>query len=547
MRDRVPGVWEPELHAARGEWEALQVVLSGPPDLIKDALITSGSLKGPDGELIAAPVLLREHYVTISKSTENAPLPPGQYPDALVPQTFPWQELPKEDRVSQPFWIDVYVPPDAKPGDYSGMLTATLTNGQKLTRPFTLHVWDFALPRLPSLKSSIFIVWRRIAKIHGFPSEGSHAAPPLQRILDSYYDMLTEHRLSPHEVWAAYPDDEDPLSERSYANIENALRRHLRQRQAGTIGLPLWPIWPVGDPLGKDREEALNYCVRYYKICEKLGCADRLYKIFGELDEPNNEDQYKLVREWGRFFKELQAKHGVKIPLMITEQIKPDNEAWGSLIGSVDIWVPHVGEVWQDLESAKPAKEIPRRLAAGEEVWTYTALVQTPDEWRAAHGRPEKLTQGQPPVWVTDYPPINYRILGWLAPRHNISGLTYWDTSFWKGDDFDVWTSNGTYPHDNDTMFNGDGFLIYPATIARQGHEGPIASIRLKWIREGMDDHDYIALMEKAGFKKTALDTAQGFARGFGDWEDNVPALYTARQRLGTLLEKLSAHHTPAR
>lgn len=544
MRDRVPGVWEPEIHAARGEWEALQMVLSGPPGVIKDALITSGSLKGPDGELIAAPVLLREHYVAISKSSELAPLPPGEYPDALVPQTFAWQELPTAHQVSQPFWIDVYVPPDAKPGVYSGMVTATLTDGQKLVKPFKLHVWDFNLPRLPSLKSSIFIVWRRIAKIHGFPSEGSHAEPALQRILDAYYDMLTEHRVSPHEIWAAYPDGNDPLSEKSYAAIEAALKHHLRQRQAGMIGLPLWPTWPVGDPLGKDRAEALRYAVRYYSICEKLGCADRLYKIFGELDEPNTKEQYELVRQWGGFFKELKEKHDVKIPLMVTEQIKPDDESWGRLEGSVDIWVPHVGEVWQDLESAHPAKEIPKRLAKGEEVWTYTALVQTPEEWKKAHGNPSKLTHGQPPAWLTDYPPMNYRILGWLAPRHHITGLTYWDTSFWKGDDFDVWSNNGTYPHDNDEVYNGDGFLIYPANIQRQGQAGPVASIRLKWIRESMDDHDYLALMQKAGFQKTAIDTAQTFARGFGDWDDDVPALYAARKRLGELLERLNSHHS---
>jgi hypothetical protein len=199
------------------------------------------------------------------------------------------------------------------------------------------------------------------------------------------------------------------------------------------------------------------------------------------------------------------------------------------------------------MESPTAPKHISKHIAQGEQVWTYTALVQSPEEWKAGHGHPKTLTHGQPPVWLTDYPPINYRLLGWLAPIHGITGFTYWDTSFWKGDDFDVWSNNGTYPHDNDQVYNGDGFLIYPARQERHGHEGPVASIRLKWIRESIDDHDYIAMLSASGFKTTALDAAQTFARGFGDWDDDIPALYAARDQLASQLEKLNARRTAVR
>lgn len=540
MRDRAPSTdWEPQLHAARGEWEALQVVVSGAPEDVQGALLTSLSLKGPDDALIPAPVLLREHYVAVTASSEASPLPAGDYPDALVPQSFPWQGLPKLTRINQPFWVDVYVPPDAHPGDYRGVVSATLVSGQKLSLDFKLHVWDFNLPRVPAMKSSIFVVWRRIAKIHGFDPEASRAEPRLQRILNDYYDMLVDNRLSPHEVWQTYPDADKPVSEKSYASIERGLVDHLLQRQAGTIGLPLWPTWPFGDPLRTDRSAAMEYVVRYYRICEKLGCADRLYKVFGELDEPNDLKAYSQVREWGRFFHEIQLKYGVKVPLMVTEQPTPEDANWGSLTESVDIWVPHVSDVWNDLEAPKATQEIPRRLAAGQQVWTYTAMVQTPEAWKKLHGNPKTLGVGQPPVWLTDYPPMNYRILGWLMPRHHISGFTYWDTSYWRHEEHDVWTNAGTYPHDNGEVYNGDGLLIYPARQERQGMEGPVASIRLKWLRECADDFDYVHMLEERGFRNLAIDGSANFARGFGDWDDNVPGLYQTRLVMGGLLEKL--------
>ncbi len=542
MRDRSPDAsWEPTINAARGEWESLQLIVNGPPSSIKGTLVTTSSLRGPNEALIPSPVILREQYVTISTSSELAPLPPGDYPDPLLPQSYTWQDLPDKARVNQPYWIDVYVPPNAVPGDYKGKLTAALGSGEILETEFTLHVWDFSLPKLPTLKSSIFMVWRRIAEAHGFDPAENTAAPALQHILDDYYDMLVEHRLSPHEVWATYPDASDPLTADSFKRIETALRRHLLQRQAGTISLPLWPTWPVNDPLGKDREAALDYAEKFFHLCEKMGCADRLYKIFGELDEPNNAAKYQEVRDWGRFFADLKTRRGVKIPLLITEQPTPENKAWGSLVGSVDIWSAHVGEVWKDLEANNAAKDIEKRLKQGEEVWTYTALVQAPEEWKTQHLHASHLTAGHPPVWLTDYPAINYRLLGWLAPLHNITGLTYWDTSHWpKG--HDVWRDNNTYPHDN-AAFNGDGFLIYPARHEQQGHEGPVASIRLKWIRESMDDHDYLQMLSDRGFKNTATDVTKTFARGFGDWDDNIPALYDSREQIALVLERLNSKH----
>ena len=540
MRDRAPdSSWEPRLHAARGEWEAFQLVVSGAPEDVQGVMLTSMSIKGPGDALIPAPVLLREQYVAVTQPSESTPLPAAEYPDPLVPQTFPWQPLPKARRVNQPYWVDVYVPPDAPPGDYHGEITAKLASGQNLFMTFSLHVWGFSLPRAPALKSSIFIDWRRIAHVHGFPDDVDRASQRLQGILNDYYDMLVDNRLSPNEVWQANPDPDHPVSEKSYANIEKALVEHLLQRQASAISLPLWLTWPFNDPLRTDRAAAMEYVVRYYRICEKLGCADRLYKLFGELDEPNDMKAYGQVREWGKFFHEIRDKFQVKVPLVVTEQPTPENPAWGSLVGAVDIWVPHVSSVWEDMEDPAGKCAIAERLAAGEQVWTYTAMVQTPDAWKAAHGNPKKLYAGQPPAWLTDYAPMNYRILGWLMPRHQITGFTYWNTSYWRHEEQDVWKNAGTYPHDNGEVYNGDGLLIYPARAARHGVEAPVASIRLKWIRESVDDYDYLHLLEEKGFRNLAVDGSANFARGFGDWDDNVEGMYQTRLILGGMLEKL--------
>ncbi|MCA1964915.1 MAG: hypothetical protein LDL31_13300, partial [Prosthecobacter sp.] len=95
MRNDVPTDQDTAIEAARGEVESLQVVLHGPEGELSGSRLEATDLSGPDGAKIPAPTILREHYVKVTRSTPMSPLPPGDYPDALVPQSFDWQALPK--------------------------------------------------------------------------------------------------------------------------------------------------------------------------------------------------------------------------------------------------------------------------------------------------------------------------------------------------------------------------------------------------------------------------------------------------------------------
>jgi hypothetical protein len=246
-------------------------------------------------------------------------------------------------------------------------------------------------------------------------------------------------------------------------------------------------------------------------------------------------EAYAKIRRWGDFFNEVEARHQVRVPLLVTEQPTPDDGWWGRLDGSVDIWVAHFSQVWEDMESAKGRRDIARRIEAGDEVWAYAALVQMPEAWEKMHGRPKTLTQGHPPVWALDYPALNHRVAPWLLPRHGITGLAYWDTLF-VSPGVDVWANAGSFQHPDGGVYNGDGSFIYPATQKAQGIDAPIASIRLKWLREAAEDYDYLMLARDRGLEKEARALTETFARGFGDWENDVSKLYEARRKLGGLI-----------
>ena len=529
------------VHAARGEWEPVQAIVSATAQQLTSVTVDAATLTHESGAQLPSPRIFHEHYIRITHSTPMAPLPPGEYPDALLPLDMPADPPSGEGNLNQPFWIDIFVPYGSPPGDYTGQVRFTLADESKLSATFKLHVWNFDLPVVSKLRTSITTMPSRVARVHGLPFDGSRISLEHAQLLNQYYDLLAEHRMSVDPVYGVFAEPDGSLNE---DKIERSMRKQLLHRHASTIGIPIWPNWPFKDPLGADREAAMKYMATYACILKKIHCADRGYVLMGDLDEPNDAEAYASVRRWGAFFNEVEKKHQVKLPLLVTEQPAPDKEAWGSLHGAADIWSAHMTAVWQDMEWAGGKHDIAMRRKAGDEVWAYAALVQMPEEWKKTHGNPKVLTHSHPPVWCTDYPPISHRISPWLFLHHGITGFTYWDTLYFP-DGTDVWHDGGTYVASTSEVFNGDGLFIYPATKRGHGRDAPVASIRLKWLRESIEDYDYLMLARELGLDEQVRSIVQTFARGFGDWDANLPALLDARLQIARLVETATARrHT---
>ena len=174
--------------------------------------------------------------------------------------------------------------------------------------------------------------------------------------------------------------------------------------------------------------------------------------------------------------------------------------------GWVDIWVP----LWPSFEEAA----VKKRLSAGEEVWSYTALCQ---------GRQDT------PFWELDFPLLNYRIPMWINWRFGITGLFYWSTMNWASTR-DVWTNPVTY----EDQYNMEGSLLYPGADA--GVQGFISSIRLKQIREGLEDYEYLKILAQRRGRVAADDVAKKIARSWQDWDTDAKHLIEARAGIARLI-----------
>jgi hypothetical protein len=119
--------------------------------------------------------------------------------------------------------------------------------------------------------------------------------------------------------------------------------------------------WQV-DLLGADRERNLRYLRSMY-LYLRAHHWDKMAYIY-VADEPSSREAYDDVRTRSKFIREVVPE--LKVLCTRGPQVRPP--AWGRLEGWVDIWVP----LWPSFEEAA----VKKRLSAGEEVWSYTALCQ---------------------------------------------------------------------------------------------------------------------------------------------------------------------------
>jgi hypothetical protein len=513
---------EVHLAAARNEWESFQILLRS-DEPVPAVRVEPGNLVGPDGSVLPAAEaeVAREHQLHITLPTyRNDQFRPGWYPDALIPSRHPLTGEPLQGKYrampfdlpageTHGFWIDLRVPAEAKAGVYRGVYRVVADGGKTAEVPVELTVWDFQLPDTPAFSTAL-----------GSPADQ----------LRSYYKRRAKEGKEPEpKDWEAVQQQVSALlcRHRINATPSNGLMVPVEQAD-GSFAIPKdqidamrvfvdryhlnafqtrHPSSVVKDPVA-ERDRLHAWLRAYDRAYEELARPQVVFFTYLR-DEPNDEEEYRYVQKWG---PAVRSAHSV-VKVMVVEQTWTQNEAWGDLYGAVDIWCP--------LFSLFKPESAAKRQALGETVWTYTALCQRePTPW-----------------WHTDYPLLNYRVPAWMAWRYRMRGILYWGgMSYWNGVE-DPWTEPDTLDRRKDgtgPLYNGEGTLLYPGRAA--GYEGVVASMRLKTLRDGIEDYDYLAILEQRGLAEKAEAIVLPVAESFFHWEKNPQAYEEARRKLAELI-----------
>ncbi len=481
-----------ELDAARNEFESLRVIVHAGPSALQDVLVEVSALRGPAGTIEPdSCAVFREHYVHVFEPSRASKAPVGWYPDALVPATIegaaqPGQSalLQIEPNQNQGVWIDVYVPHDAPPGEYAGQIRVTQDNSELGRIAIKLRVWPFGLPDRISMRSNFGSLGTRLARQWGLDA----SSPQFVELEDRYIDLLLAHRAIPSSLGNIWPQwtPEDGIDDSSSGN---RLRTMVRERHVNALSVPF--------SYRNDPEKCRAYLRDLAGYLRDQGCLDLAYIYLK--DEPNNAEDYEIVRQQGELIRESGIKR------LCTEQTVSSNPDWGSLYGAVDIWCP----LWclYDEQTAR------QRQASGEEIWSYTALCQG---------------KGTAPFWQIDFAPVHFRAPFWISWQYDVKGFLYW-SSIYSAPDQDPWTA----PHFRNQYW-GEGMLLYPGQ--KLGYDGPVPSIRLKLVREALEDFEYLTLAAQRGQRQQVDQLVRGLVTSFDNWSHDGEAYAAARERLAELI-----------
>ena len=497
-----------ELAAARGECESAQIGVRADRPL-KALSARAAPLRGPSA---IAPVLYRVAMITLVRPSgpDGAA---GEWPDPLIPERDAFFGEPRRafpvavpaGRL-QPIWVEMCVPQEAKPGRHRG--TVLLEDGGReiAAVPITLEVWPFALPATTTHAVTFGLPTRLGTRALGKPDD-----PELARALAA---AALRHRVSPHGLsydppWgtctAARCDlDFTPYDAEMAPILDGALVPGVRGTFADMRVT-------ARDWAGSDADlVALFRAWRHH--FEQRGWSDRLWLY--TLDEPKPED----VPELGR---RARVAHAAGVRVFVTSVPLP------ALEGLVDAFAPNVfffdGRDAQALSAIRTTSPAP---SSGRPFWYASCMSHGCDEMPAAGAARREMSRAFSglPGYEIDRPGAAARAMGWLAFRERVAGELYYDMlQAWQGNPWkDVRAFAG----------NGDGTLLYPGFPDRLGgrHPFPVESIRLKLVRDGIEDWEMLSLAERSGLAQLADRLAARVApsiRGF----DRDPAPYLAAHR----------------
>jgi len=185
-----------EIWSAKNEYESFIVVLK-PEKRMDHFRIELSELRDGRGSRIGpADIMIRKvEYVKVTKPTDSYGFT-GDWPDPVPVYEKPETLYPGEN---QPFWVTVKVPRSAGAGDYTGELR--LSSGLwRFSVPVTVHVWDFALPKTPSMRSGFGLNLSSVKAYENLTTRAQECA-----VFDHYMESFRAYKISPYNPFAYAP------------------------------------------------------------------------------------------------------------------------------------------------------------------------------------------------------------------------------------------------------------------------------------------------------------------------------------------------------
>ncbi len=519
------------LHSARGEYISFQLVITNnTTKTLDNIMIDMPEFKGNNNQLSIKPELFLEWAVEVKSPSTGYPvasLGTGWYPDALIPfkyiqydsskvshrWTYPlW--LPDfnnriDNQKSMLVWIDQFVPfnrDDASPGKYATKIAVTI-GGETKEIPVELNVWDFAIPNENKFKAGL--------QHEGFVrSMGEKQELEIYQLLrrnriamlDPTYDpeirLLSneraeidwdahDRRLSKYFTGKAFTNEYGYNYGPGYGEpIETFVLPFDVYGKHGTRG---WPDIGTPDVERNDKNRAIYIeCIKqvrnhFSKLIDPSKTDITVY--LNGLDESYFPEAWSRMVYYGDIFREYYPEALFRIDGGYTE------EALQIVKNSISSWASHTIEY--DYNTIRKYQEM------GIKVWLYGPMLYE-----------SKINSWVGSSTILDLPLVNDRAISWCCWKYRTFSWLSWgagagwvngwyDTESWKDASRERSEQEAEFTY---KKINGSALMIYaPGVIPNV--TGPCPSIRLKTMRDGVQEYEYMRLLAEADGNNTRVDS----------------------------------------
>jgi hypothetical protein len=459
------------VYASRNAYKSFQIALRSLKNL--DVKITVSPLRNIHGELLPEPEVYKAGFVPVDFPVRyfRAPEISGYiryyperagsdgwrdwWPDPLVPVE-DGSTCKMEANNTQPFWFDLHVPMDATPGMYHGHVIMEYGK-EKIYMPVHVKVWKLQLPDT-----------RHISALYDLRT-GPGRSPFGEHLTDAkgWSRFLAKYNTSPGMLSEAQPEfsfenGKVHMETKAFDEVVHFFIDELNINMLYTPGFfysvhwysgarPVFGLQPFSPAYVKAWKDAYSMFIDH--ITRK---GWRKHFVLYLSDEPRIPLAFDAIARVADMAREVAPD----VPIYVSswdyvEEIAGHITAWG--IGA---------------QGQFPAELIRERKKKGDR-FIYT-------------------TDGQQ---CLDTPfPATERLMPWFCYTYGAEAFEFWGSTWWT---FNPWKygwhafirEGGGEEVKNPIRYpNGDGYVAYPGDEIGVG--GPVPSIRLMAVREGVDDYE---------------------------------------------------------
>ena len=528
-----------QIQLAKNEIEGLQFILAAQND-VEGLKVYVSDFANESGDTLATE-LFWGYYFNVEGERVIEALPPVSYEPnqafvdwanggnaagANIPVLQKYNGFDIKGGENQTFVVKATTELDSKPGEYTATLRVVDKDGKEVKKvTLFAYVWNFELPEATSCKTlmdlSAFNVYVSYYDYNGILTNAAGKNLPT-----AYYDYLLENRVCAYSL---------PFDNENGTFSANGIMDYVNN-----------PRVVAFQPLGWSKElNASNVSNAYSVLSQNPEWLAKAY--FYPVDEPLNVGRLDDINNYGKLLSENFPGYKLITPMHVNYNVT-GGDFFSYVSEYVNVWCPktffyNTFAEWFGNRELTYGCSIVNEVKLGsfrDRMWKEQ---ENGDElWWYVTRRP-----ADPEITLTiNTDAVNVRTLFWQQKLYNVDGFLYylvndWDNGMTK---WYVPTADEFYfgmdalhevNAEQDVNCYSNGILLYSGAYFAQPE--PVGCVRLECIRDGIEDYEYLTILEEKYGKDVVDAIINQWTTGVGAYNTDQEQFYALRAKLGALVE----------